>query len=339
MLFFLIHNSKNADRIIDPLIINNAQEVIDIFKANNTTLHVTVVNTGDKSLADYEKKEANSIYYSTEDFTSAVFFSLDNTTLPKFIKVMGLQTEPTPVEIEEALQFFSQKLKKENYNEYLDRAISWYNLYKYLPEFINKDSLLLIAMKNTKDAQAILSSELVYTLSTIDILNIYISHCTNTQFVDFILANTNLLAKNALLPHILKTNPKLGNIVKSNKDLYKIYQAQKSASQSENRERFFTPSSKLSSLPTVVRKEAEYFDEKGINPFEVLGVASDATIISIKEAFKRVILEKHPDRAPEISSEEIQLINDARKLLLEPASRTYFADKYKSVASSSHNPQ
>ncbi|MCA0403195.1 MAG: J domain-containing protein [Proteobacteria bacterium] len=334
MLFFLIHNSKNADRIIDPFIIDNAQEVIDIFKANNTTLRITVVNTGDKSLADYEKKEANSIYYLMEDFESPVFFSLDNTTLPKFIKAMGLQTEPTPVEpveIEETLQFFSQELKKENYNKYLDRAISWYNLYKYLPEFINIDSLLLIAREKTKGAQAILSSELVYTLSTIDILNIYISHCTNKKFVYFILANTNLLAKNALLPHILKTNPKLGDIVKSNEDLYKIYKAQKSASQG-----FFARPSKLSLLPNDVRKEAEYFETNDINPFEIFGVASDATIDAMKEAFKRVIREKHPDKATETTTAQFQLTMDARKLLLKDESRTYFAEKYKPQASSSH---
>lgn len=62
------------------------------------------------------------------------------------------------------------------------------------------------------------------------------------------------------------------------------------------------------------------------NPYEILGVNSDASADEIRRAYKRQISEAHPDK-PGGDDERARLLDEARQLLLDPCARAEYDAK------------
>lgn len=57
------------------------------------------------------------------------------------------------------------------------------------------------------------------------------------------------------------------------------------------------------------------------DPYEVLGLESDATPEQIRAAFRRTIRSSHPDTASESEGPDVQSVMDAYRLLSDPSTR------------------
>ena len=78
-----------------------------------------------------------------------------------------------------------------------------------------------------------------------------------------------------------------------------------------------------------------------MNYYEMLGVGSDSTMEQIKQAFRRLALEHHPDRNPSRSAEDFfKAVNQAYSILHDPQTRkTYDAQLGRGLSTALDLPQ
>jgi hypothetical protein len=67
------------------------------------------------------------------------------------------------------------------------------------------------------------------------------------------------------------------------------------------------------------------------DPYKVLGVSRDTTAKEIKAAYRKLVLQYHPDKNPgdQISTEMLKMINEAYAILSDPAARAEFNRQHK----------
>jgi curved DNA-binding protein len=68
--------------------------------------------------------------------------------------------------------------------------------------------------------------------------------------------------------------------------------------------------------------------------YAILGVPRNATLEQIKEAYRRLAKEYHPDKNPSPEAEErFKLINEAYQVLSDPASKSGYDASYCTIKS------
>ena len=74
------------------------------------------------------------------------------------------------------------------------------------------------------------------------------------------------------------------------------------------------------------------------NPYEVLGVARDATDADIKKAYHKLVLKYHPDKNPgdKSAEEKFKEVNNAFDILKDPQKRAAY-DRFGNAAFSGGN--